>query len=190
MNLKELERAWASGFFDGEGSTIFCWREEKRDRSIRLTISQVNKNNLDRYKNAVECGYICGPYHRGNNKPIYHFRCDSNSEVNKALRAMWPFLGIEKKKQAAKALKNYSRVKWQFNITKKRPYGPHSSPMSKEHRDKIAQSNRNRIISQETREKHRKAMLGENNPAIKLKGKTWIVHNGKRVWRDKCPSGA
>jgi hypothetical protein len=51
------ERAWAAGFFDGEGSTYV-----QRCSTIRIAIGHVDRRPLDRFRAAVRAGNVTGPY--------------------------------------------------------------------------------------------------------------------------------
>jgi len=118
------EIAWAAGFFDGEGSTGCSWREKKRDRQLRLSISQVNKDNLLRFQNATgNLGHILGPYQRPGRKPIWAYRIDTAKGVKAIIGILWPFLSKEKRQQATVALDLFESLGKKYNLTRNRPYG-------------------------------------------------------------------
>lgn len=106
MNREEL--AWAAGFFDGEGSTGFR-RQHKRAGQMRLSISQVDRRSLDRFRAAVgEIGSVLGPYHKryGANgvRSIYDFSTASFEKVQAIVALLWTWLGAAKREQAREVL--------------------------------------------------------------------------------------
>ena len=66
-NNKELELAWAAGFFDGEGCTCI-WKGNTgfNNRRVQVQIHQSSADGtpevLKRFLEAVEVGKIYGPY--------------------------------------------------------------------------------------------------------------------------------
>lgn len=97
---KATERAWAAGFFDGEGSTC------RSGRGILVKVSQNERALLDRWVAAVGAGKVYGPYGpypgRKTNSKAYYVAQTTNREASvKALLAMWPYLGDIKKAQAS-----------------------------------------------------------------------------------------
>lgn len=93
--VAKLEIAWAAGFFDGEGHTSCT-------ASLAITVGQVNRNNLQRFMEAVNgAGKIYGPYKKGG-KPIFTYQAYSDEAFN-VFRAISPYLGREKLDQFLKA---------------------------------------------------------------------------------------
>jgi hypothetical protein len=112
---RDLECAWAAGFFDGEGSTSFF---SKSNHHICVSISQVNKETLNRFYSVVETGTMVlgeGVKHT-NSRPIWTLRTYGKDNVVKFLNPIWPYLSKEKRDQALKALHGYV-----FRVLKKPP---------------------------------------------------------------------
>lgn len=86
----DTERAWAAGFFDGEGTSSM-------GRTMAVTIGQVNRGNLFRFQRAVGVGVVSRPYRKGG-KPISFYRAYSDDAFT-AFRRIWPFVGDEKEGQ-------------------------------------------------------------------------------------------
>lgn len=95
-HARDLERAWAAGFFDGEGNTSGKFQ-------ITVSIAQVNKNTLDRFHNVVGVGTMTLKKASGSSRPIWTLRAYS-SNVVKFLNPIWPYLSDEKRLQALRAL--------------------------------------------------------------------------------------
>lgn len=103
---RDLMRAWAAGFFDGEGTTS-CATQNSGSRSLMLSVAQVNRNSLERFQVAVDgVGNISRPYDRGN-RPISIFRA-YGPEAVRCAQALWPFLSREKQDQALRAILAYA----------------------------------------------------------------------------------
>lgn len=103
----ETERAWAAGFFDGEGTTcvINGWH-------LSLSIGQVGREVLDRFNAAT--GNLCsiyGPYDVPNPRdsslkcqPQHQLATRSGAKVQQVVALMWDYLGTVKREQAAAAI--------------------------------------------------------------------------------------
>ncbi len=110
------ERAWAAGFFDGEGWTSFLQSPRHRDAtargsgSLRMAVAQVERTTLDRFMQAVgNLGKVYGPYKRSRPdwEPRYEWR--ANGKVaNEVIDLLWPFLSEPKKEQAQRARAAYN----------------------------------------------------------------------------------
>lgn len=98
MTPTDDQRAWAAGFFDGEG----CFYSGKGGRSV-VTISQVDREVLDRFHAIVQCGNVYGPQFakkNQNQKPFYAWRCSSRADFDHVVYLLWPWLGTVKRKDA------------------------------------------------------------------------------------------
>lgn len=102
----KAERAWAAGFFDGEGTTCVT----KDGKSIQLTISQVEWVPIERFRAAIgdPKAVIRREAPRGgiSVQPIHKFRLYGDRAI-RALRILWPSLCEPKKDQALRALIRY-----------------------------------------------------------------------------------
>jgi len=102
-----IERAWAAGFFDGEGSTCTT----VSGSSLQLTVPQVDLRPLARFvaavgesPNAIHHTMPRGPISR---RPIHVFRIYGDRAIE-VLRRLWPFLSEPKQDQALHALTRYA----------------------------------------------------------------------------------
>ncbi len=95
---EDTERAWAAGFFDGEGH-ISSLRNGTR---IQMIVSQRldGFNILTRFSKAVGVGKL---YNLPSRPEIYRWVATSKVEVNWALSSLWPYLCEPKKLQAINA---------------------------------------------------------------------------------------
>ena len=101
------ERAWAGGFFDGEGSTYL---EKHRTHAgyfvPRLYVPQSSEAGiapeLVRLKSALaEIGTISGVRPgKGNWRPYRRWRVCAPAHVQLSLHLLWPFIGVVKRSQA------------------------------------------------------------------------------------------
>jgi len=101
------ERAWAGGFFDGEGSTYL---EKHRTHAgyfvPRLHISQASEvgvaPSLVRFKAALgDLGTISGQHPgKGRHRPYRRWRAFTPPAVLLGLHLLWPFIGDVKRSQA------------------------------------------------------------------------------------------
>jgi hypothetical protein len=104
-NRRNLERAWAAGFFDGEGCTFY--RAYRDHYSVEVSISQVNPRTLNRFHEVVRIGKP----QEGKMRPsrtIWKLRVYGWDKCITFLKPIWPFLSDEKRTQALKALMQYA----------------------------------------------------------------------------------
>lgn len=92
--------AWAAGFFDAEG----CFSSTPRV-GVCASITQTDREVLERFRRAVGIGKIYGPYRTPHTddyvrKPHYFFRAHGNERVQAILAMLWPWLGTTKRQQA------------------------------------------------------------------------------------------
>ena len=97
---QRVSLAWAAGFFDAEG----CFSSTARV-GICVSITQSDREPLERFRTAVGIGKIYGPYQANINdgyvrKPHYFFRAHGNERVQAILAMLWPWLGATKRQQA------------------------------------------------------------------------------------------
>lgn len=98
--IREANIAWAAGFFDGEGSTILGrQRPGKGKPFIRISISQKEREALDKFRNAMRVGKVYGPYGRADQGFAFHYVA-LGDKAHYALLLMWPHLGELKRFQA------------------------------------------------------------------------------------------
>lgn len=100
------ELAWSAGFVEGEG----CWYSTKNGNNTsypRFTISQVDPQVLNRFRDAVGVGTVRGPRFykdRPNNRPCYEYTIWGLEKVQAVTAMLWSFLGPIKRAQATRVL--------------------------------------------------------------------------------------
>lgn len=103
----DLERAWAAGFFDGEGC-VSPYQDKRPGRrpGISLSIEQVDPRPLRRFAAAVGwSGRICRrPQRRAANRQITHRIYATNGRAIAIVAAIWPFLSEPKQEQFERAI--------------------------------------------------------------------------------------
>lgn len=114
--MSDTERAWAAGFFDGEGYIAASLRHNgtgKRYRRIDVQISQIDPQVLFRFQAAVGgVGSIGGPYHaRSRPNPMYRFIAAGTKQISVICAAIEPFLSEIKLKQMRMAWERYELLK-------------------------------------------------------------------------------
>lgn len=103
MNREEL--AWAAGLFDGEGNVRFGYQRNGYGR-IQLSVTQIHREVVDRFKVAVGAGAVYGPYPRPlPQSPIYRYDATGIATTRAVIELIWPFLSPVKRTQAADALR-------------------------------------------------------------------------------------
>lgn len=110
---RETDRAWAAGFFDGEG----CFHASRRYRkgnnyyaNIGALINQTDPEVLERFKDIVGVGSVRGPIDRGrspNHKPTWRYQIQSFNGVARVFNVLLPYLGSVKVEQGRQALELY-----------------------------------------------------------------------------------
>jgi len=110
----DIERAWAAGFFDGEGNISFQGNAKQLSGTPhgRLTVQitqHYSPEALERFQAAVGgIGRIYGPYHhkdgRGGEKSVYWKYVASHRGAFEAIAVIFPFLCSVKADQAHDAL--------------------------------------------------------------------------------------
>jgi hypothetical protein len=108
----ETERAWAAGFFDGEGCLYLSGRVSSAGRrGVGLYLPQASAGPvpeaLTRFHAAVEYrGAITGPHaprSPWSKLPQYHWRSRGRDDVVAVLRVLWPWLGIVSRRKIVDA---------------------------------------------------------------------------------------
>lgn len=108
LNLYNL--AWASGFFDGEGSTSAIINQGKL--LISVSISQVDVDVLRKFHETVKTGSITGPYKARtlNSRDRWIYSAYGFEKVQYIMCLLWNNLSSIKKNQFSKALISYERA--------------------------------------------------------------------------------
>ena len=90
--FKEIDLAWAAGFFDGEGCVIL--RKVKNTYAVRIAVSQVNPTPIKRFKDMFG-GHIS--YQKSKNpnwSAQWKWEQDSKS-ASETLRLLQPYLCVK-----------------------------------------------------------------------------------------------
>lgn len=110
----EIDWAWASGFYEGEGTCVFIPTHFDRkvpSGRVEFKVSQVDKEPLLRFAWAVGEGNILGPYPNGQgNQPIYQWTVNKPATIKAVMSKMWPWLSDRRKAQYADALEKMQVV--------------------------------------------------------------------------------
>lgn len=96
------ERAWAAGFFDGEGWATKARYSRKRGgmtSTVTLGVGQADRELLDRFHSIVGVGAVKGPY-RG----MHAWTVHGLEKVQEVACLLWPFLGSKKRAQISAAV--------------------------------------------------------------------------------------
>lgn len=102
ISINREELAWAAGFFDGEGSTTCSGRKNHHRKYIRMGVSQVNPEPLERFNGAVgNIGSIHGPRIPRNvrSKPVWVWYSGDWRKCQAIWAMLWTFLGTQKRDQ-------------------------------------------------------------------------------------------
>ena len=120
---RETDRAWAAGFFDGEG----CFHASRRYRkgnnyysNIKAAISQTDPEVLEKFQRIVGVGSIRGPIDRGrseNHKPTWVWQVQSFNGVGHVFQVLQPYLGSVKIAQGRRAFQLYEETREARNKT-------------------------------------------------------------------------
>lgn len=96
-------RAWAAGFFDGEG-WVSAARYNRKTGGMTSTpvvgVGQAEPELLDRFQTIVGVGKVVGPHANG----MCAFKAHGLDKVTAVAEALWPWLGTRKRDQFARVL--------------------------------------------------------------------------------------
>lgn len=115
---RDTERAWAAGFFDGEGC-VTTGRNNgvSKKKYPSIEISQADPEVLERFYHAVGAvGHINGPYaKKDGTSDMWYYACRSQNEMMAVYNALVPYLSsikldaFQKVLEAAKYIKPYNK---------------------------------------------------------------------------------
>jgi hypothetical protein len=112
-NSLDAERAWAAGFFDGEGSISVGGSSLEppayRQPSMEIPQSSADgvPDSLVRFQGVVQAGSITGPHPPRNpwaKLPSYRWELGGHRKVEMVCGVLWPWLGNVKRMQIEWAL--------------------------------------------------------------------------------------
>lgn len=107
------ERAWAAGFFDGEGSVARTVAKNGRVGVPAISITQAGPpdsppDTLVRWSEAVGVKVrIYGPIFITGRKPRYQLQVGAYADVIKVRDAMWPWLSTDKREAFTSRIEEY-----------------------------------------------------------------------------------
>lgn len=101
MTIWREELAWSAGFYDGEGNSGLTTQGYPR-----ISIGQIERTTLDRFRTATNVGTIYGPYARSREEwnDIYMYIAKGFQEVQAVAVMLWPFLSEPKRAQLMETL--------------------------------------------------------------------------------------
>jgi hypothetical protein len=113
---RDSERAWAGGFFDGEGSTVCCINNGNIFSRIQMTLGQKDYRRsisppLIKFQKVVNVGKIYKKTKTGKEINMHQFYTAKFEDVIKCASLLWKYLSIPKKHQfinCANKLKHYT----------------------------------------------------------------------------------
>jgi len=102
--MKREELAWASGFFEGEGSVAH------QGYNFRIDAAQVDREPLEQLLKIIGLGKIYGPYKRENPRarPLSYWTVCGYEKVQAVACMLWPWLSRRRKDQLKTALVSYA----------------------------------------------------------------------------------
>jgi|SRR5678816_4000552 len=107
IEIDKVKLAWASGFYDGEGSISCRALRLNNAPRLSLSLSQVELGPLKKFKRCLwGLGKIYGPMFHGANH-IYRWETTGFERCQMGIILMWNELSDVKKEQAKKALTLY-----------------------------------------------------------------------------------
>lgn len=114
MSATDVERAWAAGFFDGEGYVGYHQRERDGSRSISCSITQASSLDgpptvLERFKSIVGLGNIYRKQLSEPHRTRYVWSVQSLSDVETVHQLLFPYLDIVKREQFTQAISEFKK---------------------------------------------------------------------------------
>jgi hypothetical protein len=96
--------SWAVGILEGEGS--FGIDRQQGRAYLRIQVSSVDREVLERLRLAFGRGNVIGPYWYGNekHKPLFFWRLNRQKEVESVMKAILPHMSERRRLQIASAL--------------------------------------------------------------------------------------
>lgn len=118
MTRVGIDRAWAAGFWDGEGCTSISVRPgTARVPRIVAEVAQVDREVLDRFAAIVGIGRVNGPYEQKNPnaRPFYTWRVEGVPNLLHLKEILFPYLGTVKREQMLHGIE--TRQTWEATAT-------------------------------------------------------------------------
>lgn len=116
--MKEIDAAWAAGFFEGEGCVRLASRNTNLTRggsrsygSLYVDVCQVNREPLDRLQ-KIAGGRVHGPYQfTSNRQPHFKWVIQQKDLVETFYKAIKPNLSQRRVEQFEKALSAFYELR-------------------------------------------------------------------------------
>ncbi len=122
--MKEIELAWAAGFFDGEGCVSTVHRGNKGGKQTLVSgncaVVQTNPEELNRFRRAVGCGRVTGPY-KTKWQDRYQWTAHSQQDIAKVFDLLGNYLCSRKRAQFKSTLAAWQ--KYNKGTTARRIWG-------------------------------------------------------------------
>jgi hypothetical protein len=114
--IKDINRAYCAGLFEGEGTIHSSIRNKSggssRQRSIAISITMSDVMPLELFGDIVGAGTIRGPFSsKYGNKLMYEYRTNKFETVQFIICNIWDWLSPRRKEQCVKAINNYTSFK-------------------------------------------------------------------------------
>lgn len=92
---------WAAGFYEGEGNCAFVDNRDKdKGCNIQMKVTQVDREPLEWFREAVGVGVIYGPkQHRERGQDYYIWCCYKGVEVVTVSAQLRPYLSTRRREQ-------------------------------------------------------------------------------------------
>lgn len=103
--------AWAAGFFDGEGHVGF--HKQRKYRTVRASITQLDRRVLDKFQRIVGIGHVSGPHKNGSGERprYYHYTAQGFNAVYALYGVLAPYLSEIKDTAFQSSLSNMLEYK-------------------------------------------------------------------------------
>ena len=103
---QQLNVAWATGIFEGEG--CIAWSKQKGQP--RLSVRMTDRDAVLRVYDTFGVGHLTGPYTsstKNPDKPLWRWRTSTIRDTYPVLELMWPYLGERRKARAKEVIQQY-----------------------------------------------------------------------------------
>lgn len=107
MESADYKYSWCAGFFDGEGTTTTTKAMRDKYNYIKMTITQKDREVLDKFERIVGKGKI----YFSKSKGMYSWNCYKVADVVEVIKVLWQFLGSLKREQILKSIEKYNEYR-------------------------------------------------------------------------------
>lgn len=127
-NCTKADLAWIAGFYEGEGSVVYkmvkSFDKPRGYPNGCFSITQVNKEPLEKCLALTGLGYMTGPYkpRQNNHNSYYRWVAQEFESFQALVAAIWPWLSRKRKDQIKSAMRirldHYRRPKGLYGNTR------------------------------------------------------------------------